>query len=46
MAEVLYGLIVDAAQLRGWERVYDLYSGIGSIALTLAPRPEPFTGWS
>lgn len=38
MAEVLYGLIVDAAQLRGWERVYDLYSGIGSIALTLAPR--------
>ena len=38
MAEVLYRLIVDAAQLRGWERVYDLYSGIGSIALTLAPR--------
>jgi 23S rRNA (uracil1939-C5)-methyltransferase len=38
MAEVLYGLIVDAAELRGWERVYDLYSGIGSIALTLAPR--------
>jgi len=38
MAERLYGLIVDAAGLRGWERVYDLYSGIGSIALTLAPR--------
>ncbi|MGD0386524.1 MAG: 23S rRNA (uracil(1939)-C(5))-methyltransferase RlmD [Solirubrobacteraceae bacterium] len=38
MAEVLYGLIVDAAALRGWERVFDLYSGIGSIALTLAPR--------
>ncbi len=38
MAERLYGLIVDAAALRGWERVYDLYSGIGSIALTLAPR--------
>jgi 23S rRNA (uracil1939-C5)-methyltransferase len=38
MAERLYGLIVEAAALRGWERVYDLYSGIGSIALTLAPR--------
>ncbi len=38
MAERLYGLIVEAAELRGWERVFDLYSGIGSIALTLAPR--------
>jgi 23S rRNA (uracil1939-C5)-methyltransferase len=38
MAERLYALIVEAAALRGWERVYDLYSGIGSIALTLAPR--------
>ena len=38
MAEQLYGLIIEAAALRGWERVYDLYSGIGSIALTLAPR--------
>ena len=38
MAERLYGLIVEAAALRGWDRVYDLYSGIGSIALTLAPR--------
>jgi 23S rRNA (uracil1939-C5)-methyltransferase len=38
MAERLYALIVDAAALRGWERVFDLYSGIGSIALTLAPR--------
>jgi 23S rRNA (uracil1939-C5)-methyltransferase len=38
MAERLYEVIVDAAALRGWERVYDLYSGIGSIALTLAPR--------
>jgi 23S rRNA (uracil1939-C5)-methyltransferase len=38
MAERLYELIVEAAALRGWERVYDLYSGIGSIALTLAPR--------
>lgn len=38
MAEVLYGLIVEGAALRGWERVFDLYSGIGSIALTLAAR--------
>jgi 23S rRNA (uracil1939-C5)-methyltransferase len=38
MAERLYALIVEAAALRGWERVYDLYSGIGSIGLTLARR--------
>jgi 23S rRNA (uracil1939-C5)-methyltransferase len=38
MAEVLYGLAGEYAALEGWERVYDLYCGIGSIALTLAPR--------
>ena len=38
MAEVLYGVLTDYAALEGWERVYDLYSGIGAIALTLAPR--------
>ncbi len=38
MAEVLYGIAVDYAALEGWERVYDLYCGIGTIALTLAPR--------
>jgi 23S rRNA (uracil1939-C5)-methyltransferase len=37
MAEVLYGAVVEYAALGGWERVYDLYSGIGTIALTLAP---------
>jgi len=37
MAEVLYGIVVEYAALEGWERVYDLYSGIGTIALTLAP---------
>jgi 23S rRNA (uracil1939-C5)-methyltransferase len=36
MAERLYALVEEAAQLRGWERVYDLYSGIGSIGLSLA----------
>ena len=38
MAEVLYGVAADYAALEGWERVYDLYCGIGTIALTLAPR--------
>ena len=38
MAERLYALAVDAAALQGWERVFDLYCGIGTIALTLAPR--------
>jgi 23S rRNA (uracil1939-C5)-methyltransferase len=38
MAEVLYGIAAEYAALEGWERVYDLYSGIGTIALTLAPR--------
>jgi 23S rRNA (uracil1939-C5)-methyltransferase len=37
MAEVLYGIVADYAALEGWERVYDLYCGIGTIALTLAP---------
>jgi 23S rRNA (uracil1939-C5)-methyltransferase len=36
MAERLYGLVVEAAGLAGWERVFDLYCGIGSISLTLA----------
>ncbi len=38
MAEVLYGLAAEYAALEGWERVYDLYCGTGTIALTLAPR--------
>ena len=38
MAEVLYDLAGEYASLEGWERVYDLYCGIGTIALTLAPR--------
>jgi 23S rRNA (uracil1939-C5)-methyltransferase len=38
MAELLYGIVIDYAALEGWERVYDLYAGIGTIALTLAPR--------
>jgi 23S rRNA (uracil1939-C5)-methyltransferase len=37
-AERLYGLVCDSAMLEGWERVFDLYCGIGTIGLTLAPR--------
>jgi 23S rRNA (uracil1939-C5)-methyltransferase len=36
MAERLYGLARDAAQLTGNETVWDLYCGIGTIGLSLA----------
>jgi 23S rRNA (uracil1939-C5)-methyltransferase len=38
MAERLYSTAVQMAELGGLERLYDLYSGIGTIALLLAPR--------
>jgi 23S rRNA (uracil1939-C5)-methyltransferase len=38
MAERLCGLVGEAAGLTGQERVFDLYCGIGTIGLTLAPR--------
>ncbi|HEU4979225.1 MAG TPA: 23S rRNA (uracil(1939)-C(5))-methyltransferase RlmD [Solirubrobacteraceae bacterium] len=38
MAERLYAIAAEYAALQGWERVYDLFCGIGTIALTLAPR--------
>jgi len=38
MAEQLYAVVAARAALRGWERVYDLFCGTGTIALTLAPR--------
>ncbi len=44
MAELLYGIVSEYAALEGWERVYDLYSGIGTIALTLAPRAGELWG--
>ncbi len=44
MAESLYGVASGYAALEGWERVYDLYCGIGSIALTLAPRAGQLWG--
>jgi 23S rRNA (uracil1939-C5)-methyltransferase len=38
MAERLYGLAIDYAGLTGAETVYDLYCGIGTIALAIAGR--------
>jgi 23S rRNA (uracil1939-C5)-methyltransferase len=44
MAERLYGVAAELAQLRGHERVFDLYCGIGTIALTLAARAREIVG--
>ena len=44
MAERLYGLAVEYAALRGHERVFDLYCGIGTIALALAARAREVIG--
>jgi 23S rRNA (uracil1939-C5)-methyltransferase len=38
MAEKLYAVAAEAAALKGWERVYDLFCGIGTIGLSFAPR--------
>ena len=35
-AETLYGIVAEYAGLKGRERVFDLYCGIGTIALVLA----------
>jgi 23S rRNA (uracil1939-C5)-methyltransferase len=44
MAEALYAIAAEYAALEGWERVYDLYCGIGSIGLSLAPRAGELWG--
>jgi 23S rRNA (uracil1939-C5)-methyltransferase len=44
MAEVLYGVVGEYAQLGGFERVYDLCCGIGTIGLTLASRAAEVLG--
>ncbi|MHB1537018.1 MAG: 23S rRNA (uracil(1939)-C(5))-methyltransferase RlmD [Solirubrobacteraceae bacterium] len=44
MAEVLYGIVAEQAGLRGFERVFDLYCGTGTIALSLAPRAGELWG--
>jgi 23S rRNA (uracil1939-C5)-methyltransferase len=38
MAEQLYELAIEYAQPAGFDRVYDLYCGIGTIGLSIAPR--------
>jgi 23S rRNA (uracil1939-C5)-methyltransferase len=38
MAERLYAIAAETAGLQGWERVYDLFCGIGTIGLLLAGR--------
>ena len=44
MAERLYGFTREMAGLRGRERVFDLYCGIGTIALALAPEAGEIWG--
>ncbi|MGZ8648911.1 MAG: 23S rRNA (uracil(1939)-C(5))-methyltransferase RlmD, partial [Solirubrobacteraceae bacterium] len=44
MAEQLDATAAEMAQLRGHERVFDLFSGIGTIGLTLAARAREVVG--
>jgi 23S rRNA (uracil1939-C5)-methyltransferase len=44
MAERLYGVAAELAELRGTERLYDLYSGSGTIALVLSTRAAQVFG--
>jgi 23S rRNA (uracil1939-C5)-methyltransferase len=44
MAERLYAVATEYADLRGWERVFDLYCGIGTLGLALAPRAAQLWG--
>ncbi len=44
MAERLYALAGDYAALRGFERVFDLFSGIGTLGLTISPRAAEVWG--
>lgn len=44
MAERLYEVAIEYAQLGGFERVYDLYCGIGTIGLLMSPRAAELWG--
>ncbi len=44
MAEHLYELAIEYARPSGFERVYDLYCGIGTIGLLMAPRVSEVWG--
>lgn len=43
-AKVLFDSVVDFAQLKGGENVYDLYTGLGSIALYVSQSASHVTG--
>ncbi|MDD4403015.1 MAG: 23S rRNA (uracil(1939)-C(5))-methyltransferase RlmD [Desulfitobacteriaceae bacterium] len=42
--EVLYSRVLAGAALTGKETVWDLYSGIGTLTLALAPKAKKITG--
>jgi 23S rRNA (uracil1939-C5)-methyltransferase len=44
MAERLYALAIEYAELNGYERVYDLYCGIGTIGLLMSPKAAEVWG--
>ena len=44
MAERLYGIAAEYAALTGFERVYDLYCGIGTVGLSLSARASEVWG--
>ncbi len=44
VAERLYATALEYADLRGFERVHDLYCGIGTIGLLMAPRAAEVWG--
>ncbi len=44
MAEQLYGVAAQYADLKGWERIYDLFCGIGTIGLSLSTRSGEIWG--
>jgi 23S rRNA (uracil1939-C5)-methyltransferase len=44
MAEVLYGVANEFAELHGTEKVFDLYCGIGTIGLSLATKARKVIG--
>jgi 23S rRNA (uracil1939-C5)-methyltransferase len=44
MAERLYGIAAEFAGLEGWERLFDLYCGSGSLGLTMASRVGELIG--
>lgn len=44
MAERLYAIAADRADLKGWERVFDLYCGIGTVGLSIAARAAEVWG--